>query len=94
MKIYKVKNGETFASIAKRFNLSAEVIKKENGFNQEVFEGARLIISDTGLSHRVKPFEKISDIATFYNVSVNKLMEINHMTKPYVFAGQTLVIPV
>ena len=94
MKVYKVKSGETFASIAKQFNLSVEVIKKENGWQGEVFEGARLLLNDSGISHRVKPFEKISDIATFYNVSVNTLMEINHMTKPYVFAGQTLVIPV
>lgn len=94
MKVYKVKKGETFSSIAKKFNLSTELIKKENGFVGEIFEGARLLLNDTGISHRVKPFEKISDIATFYNVSLDKLMEINHMTKPYVFAGQTLVIPV
>ena len=94
MTVYKVKKGETFSSIAKAFNLSAELIKKENGFVGEIFEGARLLLNDTGISHRVKPFEKISDIATFYNVSLDKLMEINHMTKPYVFAGQTLVIPV
>ncbi len=94
MKVYKVKKGETFSSIAKKFNLSAELIKKENNFIGEIFEGARLLLNDTGISHRVKPFEKISDIAVFYNVSLDKLMEINHMTKPYVFAGQTLVIPV
>lgn len=94
MIVYKVKQGETFSQIAKRFNLSVEVIKKENKWTCELFEGARLILNESGVSHRVKPFEKISDIANYYNVSLDKLMEINHMSKPYVFAGQTLVIPV
>lgn len=94
MIVYKVSRGETFSSIAKKFNLSAELIKKDNRWKDEVFEGARIILNDSAISHRVKPFEKISDIATYYNVSLDKLMEINHMSKPYVFAGQTLVIPV
>ncbi len=94
MTIYKVQKGETFSSIAKKFQTSAELLKKENGFSIEVFEGARLIITGEGSLHKVKPFEKISDIADLYDISLERLMEANMLTKPYVFAGQTLVIPV
>ena len=93
MEVYKVKKHETFSSIAKRFNLSAEALKKDNGWSGEVFEGARLIIREVGAVHRVKPFEKLSEIATLYELSVEELMKANYLLKPYVFAGQTLVIP-
>ncbi len=93
MIVYKVKKGETFALIAKKYNLSAETIKRDNDWHGELFEGARLILREAGITHKVKPFEKISEIADLYNVSLNLLMSANYLTKPYVFAGQTLIIP-
>lgn len=93
MEVYKVKKGETFATIAKKFNLSAEALKKDNSWSGEIFEGARLIIREIGTVHHVKPFEKISEIASLYDMSIDSIMAANYLAKPYVFAGQTLVIP-
>lgn len=93
MEVYKVKKGETFATIAKKFNLSAEALKKDNGWSSEVFEGARLVIREVGKIHHVKPFEKISEIALLYDTTIDSIMTANYLSQPYVFAGQTLVIP-
>ena len=93
MQIYRVSKNETFSTIAKKFNLSAEALKRDNNWQGEVFEGARLIIRESEFIHRVKPFEKISDIAKYYDVELSTLMAANYLKQPYVFAGQTLVIP-
>lgn len=93
MIVYKVKKDETLAIVAKKFNLSVESIKHDNNWSGEVFEGARLLIRESGKLHKVKPFEKISDIAKLYDISLSCLMNANFLSKPYVFAGQTLIIP-
>lgn len=90
--VYKVKKGDTFLSIATKFNLSSEALKRDNGFQEEVFEGARLIIRPSKCVYVVKPFEKLSDIAKKLNVCVEDLMSYNGLRKPYVFAGQILVV--
>ncbi len=92
-RIYKVQKGETFQSIAKKFNVSAEGLKHDNNFSCALFEGARLIIRPSKAVYTVKPFEKLSDIAVKINVSIEKLMKANYLDKPFVFAGQVLIIP-
>lgn len=92
MDVYRVEKGDTFLSIATKFNLSSEALKRDNGFTGEVYEGARLIIRPSRCVYIVKPFEKLSDIAQKLEVSVERLMSTNGLRKPYVFAGQILVV--
>lgn len=91
--VYKVGKGESFSTIAVKFGVSSEGLRHDNGFSGEVFEGARLIIRPSKTVHTVKPFEKLSDIASFYHLTTAELMSANYITKPFVFAGQVLVIP-
>ena len=91
--VYKVQKGDTFASIATKFGVSAEGLKFDNNFNCNLFEGARLIIRPSKAIYTVKPFEKLSEIALKLNVSLNALLEANHLERPFVFAGQVLIIP-
>ncbi|MBQ2714695.1 MAG: LysM peptidoglycan-binding domain-containing protein [Clostridia bacterium] len=91
--VYKVQKGETFLSIARKFNVNAEGLKHDNNFQGELFEGARIIIRPSKAVYTVKPFEKLSDIALKLNVNVQKLMDANYLKKPFVFAGQVLIIP-
>ena len=91
--VYRVGKGETFVTIANKFNLSSEALKRDNGFTGEVFEGARLIIRPSKCVYKVKPFEKLSDIAHALGVTPELLMEANGLRRPYVFAGQILVMP-
>ena len=90
--VYRVKKGDTFLSIATEFNLSSEALKRDNGFQGEVYEGARLIIRPSKCVYVVKPFEKLSDIAKKLDVTTEALMATNGLRKPYVFAGQILVV--
>lgn len=91
--VYRVEKGDTFASIGAKFGVSPEGIKFDNNFSCALFEGARLIIRPTKSIYTVKPFEKLSEIAVKLNVSLTKLMEANKLDKPFVFAGQVLIIP-
>ena len=90
--VYRVEKGDTFLSIATKLNLSSEALKGDNPGFSEVFEGARLIIKPSKCIYVVKPFEKLSDIAKKLDVTIEALMEMNGLRKPYVFAGQVLVI--
>ena len=92
IKVYQVKKNDTFLSIATKFNLSLELLKRDNGFVGEVHEGARLIIKPSKCVYTVKPFEKLSDIATKLGVGQENLMQMNGLRRPYVFAGQILVV--
>lgn len=92
-KIYKVGKGETFSTIAMKFGVSSEALKHDNNFSGEVFEGARIIIRPSKSIYTVKPFEKLSEIAIKLGVPLVELMKANYLDKPFVFAGQVLVVP-
>jgi len=93
LKVYKVGFGETFSTIAVKFGVSSEGLKHDNNFTEEVFEGARIIIRPSKAVYTVKPFEKLSEIAEKLNIPLKKLMDANFLTKPFVFAGQVLIVP-
>ncbi len=109
---YIVKKGDNLYTIAKRFNISVDDIKKINNLkNNELSIGQLLIIgkypnNDNGVflecygnddpsnynTYIVKKDDNLYSIAGRYNISVNKLKEINNLKSDELSVGQILKI--
>lgn len=98
---YSVENGDTLASIAKKFGVDTDSIKWLNdGLNEKKLKlGAVLKIPPvTGVVHSVKGGETIYSIAKKYNVSAQAVVDFpfNEFTNDETFSlaiGQQLIIP-
>ena len=85
--IHVVKRGDTLSSISKKYSIKKESIIKVNKLLDEnfIFIGQNLKIvenlipknSNNSYYHEVKEGENLTEIATQYNLSLSKLVEIN-----------------
>jgi len=98
---YKVEQGETLASIGKKFGVDVDSIKWLNKGIEEkrVKPGTLLKIPPvSGVIHTVKSGETIYSLAKKYNVSAQAIVDFpfNEFSNDETFAiaiGQTLVVP-
>lgn len=94
---HTVRAGETFSSIARRYNLSNQTLKKLNPAIKN--EGTDLKSDVTKLQVRVKtihtvgPGDILSVVARKYNVSKELIMAANAKTSDRSSRGETLIIP-
>ena len=100
-----VKRGETLSQIAIRYNTSYEYLAKINDIKNPnlIFVGERLKvptfdkeIHDTShLLYVVKRGNTLSQIARKFDVSVERIVELNDIKNPnLIFVGETLRIPI
>ena len=94
---HAVKAGETFSSIARRYNLSTAALKS---LNTQIRDEAKDLKSNvTQLKVRVKavhtvgPGDVLSKVAAQYKVSKSLIMKANGKTRDYASRGETLIIP-
>ncbi|MES2733209.1 MAG: LysM peptidoglycan-binding domain-containing protein [Bacteroidota bacterium] len=94
---HQVKAGETFNSIAKRYNLSKAVLK---ALNPQIKDEAKDMKSGvTKLKVRVKavhtvgPGDVLSKVASKYGVSKALIMAANAKTRDFASRGENLIIP-
>jgi LysM repeat protein len=94
---HAVKAGETFSSIARRYNLSNAALKS---LNPQIKDETKDMKSDvTQLKVRVKavhtvgPGDVLSRVSTKYGVSKALIMAANGKTRDYAARGETLIIP-
>lgn len=98
---YKVEQGDTLASIGKKFGVDVDSIKWLNpGVDEKkVKPGSVLKVPPvTGVMHTVKSGESIYSIAKKYNVSAQSIVDFpfNEFSNDETFAlaiGQSLVVP-
>jgi len=98
---YKVEQGETLASIAKKFGIDVDSIKWLNKGVEEKKLKAGVTINIPpvkGVIHTVKSGETIYSVAKRYNVSAQAIVDFpfNEFTNDETFAiaiGQNLVVP-
>lgn len=89
---YRVKGGDTLLSVSAKFTIPASVIIADNNLKSEIAEGDILYLRKTeGRVYLVKPSDTISEIAKSFNVKEEEILEKNKI--PYVFAGETIIIP-
>ncbi|ECR3422823.1 LysM peptidoglycan-binding domain-containing protein, partial [Campylobacter jejuni] len=104
---HKVQSGESLWTIAQQYNTSVESIKQNNNLsNNMVFPGQVINVggsasqntssntsSNSASSHTVVAGESLNIIANKYGVSVDALMQANHLNGYLIMPNQTLTIP-
>jgi spore germination protein YaaH len=88
---YRVLEGDSIISIAKKFNLPAQIIIKQNNLTSEVLVGDMLYIEICGgVVYSVKPFDTFSSIAKKFNTTKESLIEKNNLD--YIFYGLDIFV--
>ena len=93
---HTVKNGETFFSIANKFNVSQETLKSLNPSidPNTIKVGITKIKVPVQVVHTVGPGDILRVVATKYGISVEALMAANGKTKNRSERGEKLLIPI
>jgi len=93
---YTVRPGDSIASLAKRFKLSADSLVSINGIKsaKTVKAGTQLKIPNMdGLVHKVKSGESLGAIAQRYKTDMTRLADANDLGSSVIVPGQTIFIP-
>ena len=97
---YKIVEGDTLASIGKKFNISVDTIKWANNLKSETIQvGENVDIPPvTGIVHKVISGDNIYTVAKKYNVDAQNIVNFpfNDFADPDAFQltpGQTLFVP-
>lgn len=102
--IYFVKNGDTLYSIASRFGMSVDELKRYNNLNSNVISIGQQLFIPTGQvvddivgtnydTYIVKVDDNLLNIASRYGIGVDELKQINNLSTDNVFVGQQLLVP-
>lgn len=90
--VYRVEGQETMEDIAKKFDLPADVLIKDNGADK-AFLGMRLLIrKHKGKIYYVGPFDTLDLVAEKFGISKSRLAELNDGIEE-VFFGQIIYVP-
>jgi len=96
--IYQVKSGDTLYSLAKKFNITIDELKNLNDLVDDNLVVGQLLSVPSGLStantYIVNVGDTLYSIAKNFNVSIDKIKEINNLTSNLLSVGQKLFIPV
>lgn len=96
---YIVKSGDTLYSIAKKYGLSVDELKKMNNLssntlsiNQKLLVGNDMSTDDNYDVYVVKSGDTLWGIASKYNTSVDKIKDINNLNSNNLSIGQKLLV--
>ena len=100
--IYKVKRGDTLASISRKFKIRYKVIKDFNHLHTNLLRiNQRLVIPikhnikiKKNIVYRVKRGDTLASISRKFNTSYNKIIKLNRLKSNTIYKNQKLVIPV
>lgn len=97
---YIVKSGDTLYSIAKKYGLTVDELKKMNNLssntlsiNQKLLVGNDISTDDNYDVYVVKSGDTLWGIASKYNTSVDKIKDINNLNSNNLSIGQKLLVP-
>jgi len=96
--VYTVKNGDTLYSIARKYNLTVDELKKLNNLtNNTLSIGQKLFVSkelpQTEVTYTVVKGDTLYSIANKFKVSVDNLKVLNNLISNTLSIGQVLKIP-
>ena len=92
---YIVKKGDTLYSIARRYGVGVDELKKYNNLTSSVLSIGQVIKipSNNKNTYTVKSGDTLYKIAKANNVSVSDLMMLNNLNNTNLSIGQVLVLP-
>lgn len=91
---YIVKKGDNLYSIARKYNVSVDEIKKINNlYNNNLSIGQQLKIPQNNNYYIVKNGDTLYSISKKYNVSVEDLKKLNNLSNNNISIGQRIIIP-
>ena len=97
---YIVKSGDTLYSIAKKYGLTVDELKKMNNLssntlsiNQKLLVGNDMSTDNNYDVYVVKSGDTLWGIASKYNTSVDKIKDINNLNSNNLSIGQKLLVP-
>lgn len=86
--LYRVQKQDTLQSIAHRFNVDMQKIKKDNNVS-EIYEGLVLFINTSNTkTYVVKPLDTLESISKKLNIKKEELIQKNNIKQ--IFIGQKL----
>lgn len=95
--LYSVKKGDTLYSLAKMFNTTVSFLKEINNLQSDNLKVGMLINVPSGLSmantYKVASGDTLYGIAKKFNISIDKIKEVNNLTSNLISVGQILIIP-
>lgn len=93
---YVVVKGDNLYSIANKYGVSVDDIKKANNLNNNMLSVGQVLKipgTDQYVTYTVKSGDSLWKIANTYGVSVNDLKTINNLSGTLLNVGQKLLIP-
>lgn len=92
---YIVKKGDTLYSIAQRYNITVDELKKQNQLStNQLTIGQSLILPSTSfVTYTVQKGDTLYKIASQYNTTVDILKKINNLSSNILSIGQKIKLP-
>lgn len=99
---YVVQAGDTLWSIANKYGVSVETLRRANGIYSDMIRVGQLIkipissitYSDEYIIYTVEPRDTLWSIARRFNTTVDSIMIANRLTNNIIMVGQNLKIPI
>ena len=93
---YVVKSGDSLYSIAKKYDVSVDAIKKENNLTSNLLSIGQILKIPTTVQNEttyiVKSGDNLYSIARKFNTTVDKLKKLNNLISNNLSIGQILII--
>lgn len=92
---YKVVNGDTLYSIARKYNISVDELKKLNNLTSNSLSIGQIlkVPNSNNIEYVVKKGDNLYSIANKYDVSVKDIMNLNNLKNTNLSINQKLIIP-
>ncbi|MBO5909969.1 MAG: LysM peptidoglycan-binding domain-containing protein [Clostridia bacterium] len=89
---YRIMSEDTLLSIADKLGVEVNAIIRNNN-NIDLYEGEIVKIErKNDKMHIVKPMETLESISKKYNITKNRLIEINNLSSTRLFVGQMIAV--